>query len=133
AVVRNRSIEIRHSHGQGVGHASAPAEAHNTGLTIAHRMILQVMDRCNEILDSLLGIERVHHFLRLFCIPGMAAESRQSVGRESLEIRERETPCDIFEMRIQPLPSVDYEHTWQPACSICRTSEVASDFSVALR
>ena len=133
AVERRARAQIREPDRKLVDDAAAEAEADGADFPGAFRIRFQPARRGHEVLEHLGAVHLTELDGALLVVAREAADRRQAIRCVRDEVRDREPPGDIFDVRIQPAVLVDHQHAGQLAARPGRAGKVAFDAAVALR
>jgi len=90
--------------------------------------------RCVQVFRHLHAIDFPEQGSALFIVAWVAADRGQTIRRKRHEVRQRETPGDVFDVRIEPAILVHDEDTGQlVVAGLRRAREIALDTAIAVR
>src|SRR3546814_377575 len=123
---------VRQARGEEVGHGAAPAETHRAEPAVAALDLAQETGGGEEVLAHLVLVELAEQRARRVLVAGVAAEWEQRVGRERNESLQRQSPRDVFDVRIEAAILVRDQYQRQRSAGLGGFDQVAARGAVAL-
>src|ERR1035437_7651101 len=133
AVEWNGGGEIGDARREEVRDSAPVAETDHADLPVAAGERLEISRRREEIVPGLRLIELGEEVAGLVFVVRVPAERRQRVRREGDEVVDRQTSRDIFDVRIEAAILVHDEYGGQLAGGFCRSRDVCTHLSGAVR